>query len=404
LSFFPQERDYRRKLLLVGILYYAEGIPYGFLFKTLGYYLSAGQISLTVVGLAGLLHLPWSLKFIWAPLLDRFGPRWVWIASSQALLIAALSLFPWMDLNSSAFVCLLILVALAGATQDIAIDAYTIDILTPEEQGPANGVRVTAYRVALIASGGLMVWLSDYLGWAGAVTLFVLSLALVWLAVLFWPLAHAAPVPEQAKARSSLLSAFRLAWLGVIRLPHLGPVVLFIFFFKAGEAFLGQMVGPFWVQSGFSPAQFGLVSGVLGTVLTIIGSLGGGVLVNRWGLGLSLWLLGGLQALSNLGYSLAACWPGWIPATYGASMVESFCGGLGNAPLLTLLMRLCNREASAGQYAILSAIFSLSGAGAASWSGYTAETLGFFWCFTISFVISLPAFALLPFLPLDKKE
>jgi PAT family beta-lactamase induction signal transducer AmpG len=246
--------------------------------------------------------------------------------------------------------------------------------------------------------------MSDYLGWPAAVSLFALTLGLVCLVVILWPPAHAARPPEQAAARASLLTAARQAWLGVARMPRIGAVIMFIFCFKAGEAFLGQMVGPFWYHSGFTPSQFGLISGTFGTVLSIAGSLWGGLLVSRWGLWRSLWILGGLQALSNLGYSLASLYPGWAPATYGASMAESLCGGLGNGPFLTLLMRLCGRQASAGQYATLSAIFGLSGTIATSLSGYAAQDFGFFWFFTISFAVALPAFAFLPFLPIDRSQ
>ncbi len=397
-------RQYWNKMLVVGVLYYAEGLPYGFLFKTLSYYLATENLSLTAIGLAGLLHLPWTLKFIWAPLVDRFGKRSAWMLGCQVALIAGMAITPWLAVGSLLFMAMLAMVAVAGATQDIAIDAYTIDILEPEEQGPANGVRAATYRVALIAAGGLMIWLSEYLGWTGSLMLFAASLGLVSLVVLLWPAAHAPRPAEQAASRQSLAAAARLAWLGIVRIPNLWAVVLFILCFKAGEAFLGQMVGPFWHHAGFSRAQFGLVSGTLGTGLTIVGSLWGGVLCKRWGLWRSLWILGGLQAISNLGYAYAALNLGQAIPTYGASMVESFCGGLGNAPFLTLLMRLCNRQASAGQYAILSAVFGLSGTVASSLSGLVAQQLGFTWFFSLSFLVALPAFAFLPFLPMRRDK
>lgn len=395
-------RQYWNKMLVVGVLYYAEGLPYGFLFKTLSYYLATENLDLTAIGLAGLLHLPWTLKFIWAPLVDRFGKRSYWILSCQLVLIAGIALTPWMAVGSLAFIAMLALVALAGATQDIAIDAYTIDILEPQEQGPANGVRVATYRVALIAAGGLMIWLSEYLDWTGSLMLFAASLGIVSLIVLLWPAAHAPRLPEQAASRASILAATRLAWLGILRLHNLWAVIFFILFYKAGEAFLGQMIGPFWHYSGFSRTEYGIVSGTLGTGVTIVSSLLGGLLVARWGLWRSLWILGGIQAITTLFYSTAAFYMGTAWLTYLASMAESIGAGLGNAPFLTLLMRLCNRQATAGQYALLSAIFGLSGTIASSLSGFAAQSMGFFWFFNLSFLIALPAFAFLPFLPIDR--
>jgi PAT family beta-lactamase induction signal transducer AmpG len=230
------------------------------------------------------------------------------------------------------------------------------------------------------------------------------SLMLVTAMVLFWGPAHQPPPRESADARESLVAVARRAWLGILKLPNLWAVVIFILMFKAGDAFLGQMVGPFWDLSGYTRAEYGLVSGTLGTVLSIGGSLWGGHLCSRWGLKRSIWILGGLQAVSNLGYAVAALSPGTAALVYGASMVESITGGLGNAPFLTFMMRLCDRQVSAAQYAALSAIFSLSGTVATTLSGYTADHLGFAAFFGLSFVVAWPAFAVLPWvLPLVEK-
>ncbi len=401
--------SFRQKMLVVGVLYYAEGLPYGFLFKTLSYYLSTEGLSLAAIGLAGLLHLPWTFKFLWAPLVDRFGRRAPWIIACQVLVAAAMVAVPRLAPGGLAFFGLLGLMALASATQDIAIDGYTIDILTPEEQGPANGLRVTTYRVALIASGGLVVWISEYLGWAGAFALMAASLVAVTLMVLVWAPARQPrpPAVDQAgrQAARSIVAVARRAWGGILRLPNVWAVVLFILLFKAGDAFLGQMVGPFWDRSGYTRAEYGLISGTLGTLLSIAGSLVGGWLCKLWGLGRALWVLGALQALSNLGYALAALSPGSAALVYGASMFESATGGLGTAPFLTFLMRICDRQVSAAQYAALSAIFALSGTVAAALSGFAAQTYGFATFFGLSFVVALPAFAVLPWvLPLTRRQ
>lgn len=405
----PFSSDFRRRMVVVGVLYYAEGLPYGFLFKTLSYYLSTEGLSLAAIGLAGLLHLPWTFKFIWAPLVDRFGRRAPWIIVCQAIIAGAMLGLPGLVPGGPLFFGLLSLMAIASATQDIAIDGYTIDILTPEEQGPANGVRVTTYRVALIASGGLAVWVSEYLGWFGAFALMAASLLLVTVMVIVWPPARQARPKSSddaaGRATQSVIKVARQAWGGILKLPHVWAVVIFILLFKAGDAFLGQMVGPFWDRSGYSRAEYGLVSGTLGTVLSIAGSLAGGWLCKVWGLGRALWVLGALQALSNLGYAVAALSPGTAALVYGASMFESITGGLGTAPFLTFLMRICDRQVSAAQYAALSAIFALSGTIAASLSGFAAQSLGFASFFSLSFIVALPAFAVLPWvLPLTRQQ
>jgi PAT family beta-lactamase induction signal transducer AmpG len=275
-----------------------------------------------------------------------------------------------------------------SATQDVAADAYTIELLDEREMGPANGMRVTAYRVALIATGGALVAASSAIGWprtftvAGAV---MLALALVTLAV---PTAQRAPA---AAAREPLWQPVR----ELLQLPAAWAVALFVLTFKLGDLALQPMIQPFWVDSGYGAAQIGVVqSTAIGA--TVAGALLGGVLTARLGTFRALWMLGAVQALSNLGYYAAAVAGAPAALMYTAAIVEQFTQGLGTAALLTFLMALCDKRYAATQYALLSALFRLSGAVASWFSGDFARDLGYATYFLVTFALALPAFALLP--------
>src|SRR6266404_494210 len=159
----------RRKLVWISLLYFAEGFPFGIVADNLPVYFRVHGVSLTDIGLMSLLGAPWTLKVLWSPLVDRFGRRSAWILGCLLVMATVLYILPFVDpARPGVFLWGLLLVfTVASATQDIAIDAYTIGLLDAGEEGAANGVRVSAYRAALIASGGGLVILANRLGWTG---------------------------------------------------------------------------------------------------------------------------------------------------------------------------------------------------------------------------------------------
>jgi PAT family beta-lactamase induction signal transducer AmpG len=172
--------------------------------------------------------------------------------------------------------------------------------------------------------------------------------------------------------------------------------MLFVLTFKLGDMALGPMVRPFWVDQHFTPVQIGAVPGTLGVVTTILGALLGGGLTARWGIFRALWTLGIAQAASNLVYAAAAALPPSTPLMYTASIVESFCGGLGTAPFLAFLMSICDKAHAATQYALLSALFGLTRVVAGALSGWATERVGYAAYFAVTFFLAWPALILLP--------
>ncbi len=385
--------SFYRKMVLVGLLYLAEGLPFGFVYVSLPVYLRTRGVNLVEIGLLSLAGLSWSLKPLWAPLVDRYGRKYHWMAGALLFLALAVGLLTLVPPAGRLYFLLVFLCTLSSATLDISVDGYTIELVEEDELGPANGVRVSAYRVAMIASGGGLVALSHFLGFAPA----FLALTLVFLAlcalVLLWPDLH---LPSKTRKSSSIIKQYIEPLKDFLNREHAWVFLLFVLTFKIGDATMGSMIYPFWVDRGFSRLEIGLISGTLGTVATILGSLIGGGLVRRLGLFRALWMLGMSQSVSNLGYAYAALPSSGKYAVYAASLVESFTGGLGTAAFLAFLMRLCRKDMSASQYALLSTLFSLSFTLARATGGYGAQALGYAGFFFLTFWISLPPLLLIP--------
>ena len=380
----------RRKLWWISVLYFAEGFPFGIVVDNLPVYFRVHGVSLTAIGMMSLLGAPWTLKVLWSPLVDRFGARQHWIVpclATMAVVLIVLPSFsasvpgPWLWVT-------LILLTVASATQDIAIDAYTIGLLESGEEGVGNGVRVSAYRIALIVGGGGLVILAGPLGWS--VVFGVAAAILAGLAVLVWcsPRLHR-PAAERGE------TWFRPLWNWLER-PGAPLIFLFVLTYKLGDSSMGPMIKPFWVDRGLSVEEIGLISTTLGVAASIVGALTGGVLTTRWGVFRGLWRLGLLQACGNLGYATVASLNLGRPAIYTASLCESFVSGLGTAGFLAFLMHICDKRRAATEYALLTALFGLTRSLAGAFSGWGTTHLGYAAYFTVTFVLAFPSFTLLP--------
>ncbi|MBP6875551.1 MAG: MFS transporter [Candidatus Eisenbacteria bacterium] len=409
----------RRLLPWIALLYFSEGLPFGIVYDLLPVYFRSAGVSLRDIGLLSLLGMPWSLKVLWSPLVDRLGERRHWIVGCQiglAAVLAALPIFPANEIGTALRVLLLCLTTFS-ATQDIAIDAYTIGITPRGAEGPVNSLRVSAYRAALIVGGGGLVALSGLLGWRVVISIgaaiFLALAAFSWHAPRetaalerrreFDELSKSAP--DSSRPLSPLAYAAARVWSEIVwlfgpliawlRRPYAIFVLIFVLIYKLADASMGPMVKPFWVDRGLTPAEIGLISTTVGVLATVLGAIAGGIFVKRYGIFHGLWVLGLLQALSNLGYAAVAYFDLPRGGIYAASVVESFTGGLGTAAFLSFLMHLCDRQHAAVQYALLSALFGLSRSLAGGVSGWGAERLGYAKYFALTFLLAFPAYALL---------
>ena len=381
----------RRKLGIVALLYFIQGAPVAILWEALPVYLRLQGISLRAIGGLRLLELPYSLKFFWSPLVHRYGDRRLWVCGCMFGVALAVGLLPLVDAAHPGLLLLGLLLALTtlSATQDVAIDSYTVGLVTREEEGAANGVRASAYRVALVAIGGGTVLLASVFPWGALYFCAAIVFALLGFSVLLSPRLE---LPEEA--RSHWLAGFT-DWIGTWSAV---PLVLFVLTYKLGEFAIGPMVKPFWVDQGRSVFEIGLVPTTFGIVLSVAGSLAGGGFISRYGTFHGIWALGLLQSVSNLGYALVAWGELGRAGLYSASVIESFTGGLGTAAFLAFLMNVCDKEHATVQYAFLSSVFSLTGRLVGGISGIGAERLGYGNYFALTFFISLPAFVMLPWI------
>ena len=424
-----------KRIFLLSVLSVSSGMPLGWVFVTYQFFLIGLGVPKATIGVLSGVSVAWTAKFLWSPLVDRYAPGWPgrrrsWVIIGQLALaatFAALAAFAWglsgrtdglAAREIAAIGALGFLVAFFSATQDIALDAYAVEAIRPEEQGPVSGLRIMWYRIGMLVAGALAVSLSDWLPWP------VLFLLIGAVFVGFVGVTLAAPEPERPAAPPrSLASAVVEPFRTFFRRPDAIAIALFLFFYKFGDNMGGTMVNPFLKDLCFSNAEAGAAIKTIGIFATIGGSLLGGALVVRLGLGRALWIYGALQAGANLLYSgaavarhapldlhLCAGLPHLDLATrvwtYSSIAAEQAAQGMANAALAVLLLRICERRYSATQFALLSSLFGLGRWASGIPSGFLVERLGYPVFFAAcATVMALPGFFFLHRIsPIGRRE
>ncbi|GMU65030.1 MAG: MFS transporter [Acidobacteriota bacterium] len=387
----------RRVLVWVAILYAGQGLPYGVVHKIWPIYFRAHGVSLTEIGLMSLLALPWSWKPLWAPLVDRFGSRRAWIVPGLGALATLAALMPLLpaDKVGPLMIAFLLAFTVASATQDIAIDAWAVDVAAGKNLGWINGLRASAFRVAVIAAGGLALFVAGRAGWGAAWMLVAGIFVALALAALFTPEPTRAVGPDSARRSTRALVRSFLDWL--LR-PEMLPVVLFALLFKLGDQAIARMTETFWLDSGRRLEEIALVANTIGLGLTITGALAGGAFISRVGLFHGLLWIGLAQLASNLVYASVAGFELGRYSLYFASGFENFSQGLGTAALLAFLTACCRRENAATEYALLSSLFAFSREIAGAASGFGADRMGYAGFFAFTAALAMPALLMLPWL------
>ncbi len=427
-----------RRVQILGLLSVSSGMPLGWVYNTLQFWLVGLGIPKATIGLLSGVSFPWSLKFLWSPLVDRYalphpGRRRSWVMLAQLALagtFGALAILAWRlagpraegtlgtDRSVALAIGLLALgVAFFSATQDIALDAYAVEVLRPQEQGPASGLRVMYYRLGMLVAGAVAVSASDRVPWP------ILFAAVGALFLAFTGLTLAAPEPERPAAPPrSLGSAVWEPLHTFFRKRNALLVALFLVLYKFGDNLGGTMVNPFLKDLCFSNAEAGAAVKIIGTAATIGGAGLGAALMSRMGLGRALWIFGVMQAAANLLYSTAALSRGGpldvalcsaaVPVsaatrawTYVAIAGEQGSQGMATSAMLALILRVCDKRYSATQYALLSSLFGLGRTLAGLPSGWLAQRLGYPNFFAMAVVAAIPGFLLLQRLaPLGQRE
>jgi MFS family permease len=374
------------KLLLLGTLYFSQGLPFGFFTQALPVLMRKEGFSLGAIGLSSLVAAPWALKFLWAPAVDRFsmarlGRRKSWILplqlSSCALLCALALLPPTMATLLVAF----LLLNLVAATQDIATDGLAVDLLQPRERGLGNGLQVAAYRVGMIVGGGALLLVYERIGASGVFGTMAALTALATLPVWRAPEPPASPVLVQA-ARSGR---------HFLRRPGALRVILLLVSYKAGDAFATGMLRPFLSDLGLELKDIGVLLGTVGSCAGLAGALAGGALVQRLGRRSALLAFGLLQVLAVAGYAwLALGKPGFAALAFWCGL-EHFASGMATAALFTNMMDWCSEEAGATDYTVMASAVVIATGAASALAGFSAQALGYFAHFCLAALLALLA-------------
>ena len=462
-----------RKMAVLLLLGFASGLPLFLTSRTLQLWMQDAKVDLGAITLFGLVSLPYSLKFLWSPLLDRFvppflGPRRGWLILTQVGLVLAIAVMALQQPAQNAQVLQLLaintlIIAFLSATQDIAGDAYRTDVLEPLELETGASVWVLGYRVALFATSSLALVLADFLPWnfvyflmtalmglgivatlmapeaklhdnlenhtlpslkdgilllaiallvagllggaiAGYIPLsafywIVAALLVAWIALAF--LAPKQRLNHQAQARSpqSLQDAVILPFQEFFQrfgIPQASLILVFIVLYKLGDSLVGITGNLFLREINFSKTEIGAIQGGMGFIATTVGVLVGGVVLTKIGINRALWVFGGLQLISNLGYYVLAIAGKNYSFLVLAINIENFCAGLVTVVTVAFLMSLCNHSFTTTQFALFSSLMAVSRDILSAPAGELAKVTGWPVFFLLTLIAALPGLLLLP--------
>lgn len=421
------------RMLIILAMGFASGLPLLLTLSTLSYWLSKIGVDKTTIGLFATVGTPYTLKFLWSPIMDQvplpvltrlLGRRRSWLLVTQLLLAAAIFAMGQVDPSIDPWTTALIAVIVASlsASQDIVIDAYRIEFLPEDEQGHGAAATQIGYRFGLLLAGAGAVGLSDFYPWS--VVFGVLAAVMIACAVL----TLCVPEPEAGAApgkrdylqwiKDSLIAPFanfmsRRGWV---------VILLFVLFYKFGDALGGTMANPFYVEMGYTGLEIASISKVWGIWMTIVGALLGGIAVARWGVFQALLMGGILQAVTNFAFAyvavrgaeyglcakaalaadpaamvstLCAAFPQDIPALAIAITADNIAGGAAGAALVAYLSGLCNVAFTATQYALLTSFMALGRTWLASGGGWLADHTDWFTFWSATAFLAIPGLVLL---------
>jgi len=400
-----------RRTAAVSLLSFSSGLPLGLVWIAIPTWLAREGVDIKVIGLFTLAQAPWSFKFLWSPLMDRYAfpdarlsRKLGWTLLWQIILLLTTLLLGGVAGRPDAIWIIgavTLAIAFASASQDIAIDAYAVEVLRPEEQGIAVGARIAIYRAAMFVAGGLTITLAGL--WSWPLLFCVIAALYLPMMVVTW----FAPATETDTARTpkSLRAA---AWEPLVEFLARNralELLAFLILYKLADNLAGALVRPFLVQVGFNDFDVGVATATIGLIATLAGTFLGGALTTAMGLGHALWAFGVLQLLSNFGYVLVAIIGinRWV--MYGAMGFESLATGMAAGAFSVLLLRMTQKEFSATQYALFSSLFALPRILAGPVTGVMVDALGWRDFFLFTMVVGIPGLILLQRIsPLGMRE
>lgn len=401
----------RPRLLLILALGFSSGLPLALTFGTLTFWLAEEGVSKGAIGLFALVGTAYTLKFLWSPLIDQLplppftnwlGRRRGWLLATQiALIITMIGLgqtSPTIDPGWTALWA--VALAFASASQDIVIDAYRVEILAEEEQGAGAANIVFGYRVGMLASGAGALYVASAAPWS---TVYIVMAACMGLGILATLLAREPEAPVIPPAIGSAAER-AAAWLKravvepfaeFLSRPGWLAFLAFVLLYKLGDAAVGIMTNPLYVELGFSKTEVANVVKIFGLGATLVGAFLGGLLIARLGLIRALWICGVLQLFSNLAFSGLALVGHDVTALAATIGFENLAGGMGTTAFVAFLAALCNRNYTATQYALLSSFMAVARTFMAAPGGFVAENVSWPVYFLLTAIVAIPGLLLI---------
>ncbi len=405
----------RPRQLIILVMGFASGLPLLLTLSTLSYWLSTVGVDKTTIGLFAAAGMPYTFKFAWSPVIDQLplpvlgrliGQRKSWLFVIQLLLAAAIFALGLTDpaANATQTAIAVLAIAFLSASQDIVVDAYRIELLALEEQGAGAGTTQVGYRIALLVAGAGALALSDFISWGAIFAILAGAILLCAVFTLFIP-EPAGHQPVAAGAGRGGTTGYA-DWLNAaVARPFLEfmqrrgwvVVLLFVLFYKFGDAFGGTMANPFYKELNFSGVEIATITKVYGIIATVVGGILGGLIVARIGILKTLMIGGVLQAATNLLLSLLAMKGHDIVWLGIAITADNLAGGIASSALVAYLSALCNRAFTATQYALLTSFMAQGRTLMSTPSGWLIDHMGndwaLFWASTA--LMAIPGLILL---------
>jgi PAT family beta-lactamase induction signal transducer AmpG len=365
------------------------------------------NVDLTWIGMIALVQLPYTWKFIWAPVLDRFTPPFLgrrrgWLLIAQLLLVASIAALGYSDPveNAVMMVVAAIFVAFFSASQDIVIDAYRREDLADEELGLGSSMYIYGYRVGMLLAGGGGLILADHMPFSQVYLIMAACMLPGILATLMTPepaIAVGTPRTMKEAVVDPLVEYFsrtNAIW-----------ILIFILLYKVGDTMASAMTTPFYLDIGFSKTDIGAVVKVFGTGATLAGAFLGGIILLKLGINRSLWIFGVLQSLSTACFAILARIGYSIPALSGVIAFENLSSGMGTAAFVAFMASITNKKFTATQYALLTSLIGVPRAAASAVTGFMVKAVGWESFFIFCALVAIPGMLLLlKFAPWNSKS
>ncbi|MCP5326736.1 MAG: MFS transporter [Oceanospirillaceae bacterium] len=378
--------------ILLSALYFAQGLPFGFFTQAMPVLMREQGMDLRLIGLLSLLALPWALKFLWAPFLDRYSFKtgfhrrgWILLANLAAvtglLILSMLPIAQWLQMSVLALFGLLLLMNFFAASQDISTDALAVEVVKPEWRGIANGIQVAGYRVGMVVGGGLILGWLPVLGWQ--VALWCMAAILLFSSL---------PVLLMVREQPVVAVSYRESIGGFFKRPAIIQWLLILIVYKTADAFGTSMLRPMLVDSGMTQAEMAWLLGTWGVFAGLSGALLGGFLMLRLSRFNALWSFALLQALCIGAYALVTQSPD-SPLLWVICLAEHFSGGMATAALFTLMMDNCRPHQAGFDFSFQASVVIIANLLAGAVSGFSALLLGYSGHFVVTLVLGLAVVA-----------